>query len=188
MFQRNPEHLALVDAPIAVNGQAASEPLAVVGGQVVVALFSAFESGDGDYRDAEVVGDHGEGDVLGLAGRPKIGVVVDWIGPGEESEDLAGDGAFEQSQDLFLGAALGSLALDVAASPWLDMRTRAIRCSALLAARSPPRESRWRVVLPEDAGTGAAPHSAANAASLRSRCALVPAVTSNWAATSGPTP
>jgi hypothetical protein len=64
------------------------------------------------------------------------------------------------------------------------------RCGtgALLAARSPPRESRWRVILPEDAGTGATPHSAANEASLRSRCGLVPAVTSNWAAVSGPTP
>ena len=41
----------------------------VVGGQVVVALASAFESGDGDYRDAEVVGDDGEGDVLGLPSR-----------------------------------------------------------------------------------------------------------------------
>jgi hypothetical protein len=41
------------------------------------------------------------------------------------------------------------------------MRTSAMRYSALLAARSPPRDSRWRVILPEEAGTGAAPHSAA---------------------------
>lgn len=38
----------------------------------------------------------------------------------------------------------------------LDMRTRAMRCRALLAARSPPRESRCRLVLPEDAGMGCA--------------------------------
>jgi hypothetical protein len=48
--------------------------------------------------------------------RSKVGVVVNWTCPGEESEDFAGDGAFEQSQDLFLGAAFGPLALDVAAS------------------------------------------------------------------------
>jgi hypothetical protein len=40
-------------------------------------LASAFESGDHDYRDAEVVGDDGEGDVLGLSGGSQIGVVVD---------------------------------------------------------------------------------------------------------------
>jgi hypothetical protein len=34
-------------------------------------------------------------------------------------------------------------------------------CRAWFARRSPPRESRWRVVLPEEAGTGAVPHSAA---------------------------
>ena len=62
--------------------------MAVVGGEVVVALVSAFEPRDGDYRDAEVVGDDGEGDVLGLPGGPQVGVVVDWTSPGEESKDL----------------------------------------------------------------------------------------------------
>jgi hypothetical protein len=64
---------------------------------------------------------------------------------------------------------------------------------ALVAAFEPgevisgtPNEwRRWRVILPEDAGTGATPHSAASEASLRSRCGLAPAVTSNWAAVSG---
>jgi hypothetical protein len=65
-------------------------------------LFSAFESGDGDYRDAEVVGDHGEGDVLGLPGRPKVGVVVDRTGPGEESEDLAGEARLSSRRISFL--------------------------------------------------------------------------------------
>jgi hypothetical protein len=42
-------------------------------------------------------------------------------------------------------------------------------CRAQLASRSPPRESRCRVVLPEEAGTGAVPDRAAKDASLRSR-------------------
>ena len=91
----------------------------VVSGQVVVALVSAFEPRDGDQRDAEVVGDDGEGDVLSLPGRPKVSGVVDRTGPGEESEDFAGDGSFEHSQDLFLGAAFGSLVLDVVAGSWV---------------------------------------------------------------------
>lgn len=57
-----------------------------------------------------------------------------------------------------------------------------MRYRALLAARSPPRERRWRVILPEDAGTEAAPHSAANEASLRSRCGLVPYLRDAFAA------
>ena len=44
------------------------------------------------------------------------------------------------------------------------------------------------VIFPDDAGMGAAPESVANAASERSRWVLVPAVISNWAAVSGPTP
>jgi hypothetical protein len=36
-----------------------------------------------------------------------------------------------------------------------------MRYRALLAARSPPRESRWRVILPEDAGTGARANASA---------------------------
>jgi hypothetical protein len=41
----------------------------------------------------------------------------------------------------------------------------AMMCSALLAARSPPRLSRWRTVFPDDAGTGLTPHSDAKLAS-----------------------
>src|SRR3954451_20374833 len=52
----------------------------------------------------------------------------------------------------------------------------AMMCRALLAARSPPRLRRWRVVLPDDAGTGLTPHSAAKPASDRRRCGLSPAV------------
>ena len=63
---------------------------------------SAFEPRDGDNRDAEVVGDGGQGEVFGLPGRPEVAVVVDGACPGEQSEDFAGDGAFEKSQNLFL--------------------------------------------------------------------------------------
>ena len=51
-----------------------------------------------------------------------------------------------------------------------------------------PRESRWRRLLPEEAGTGAAAQRAAKLASPVSRSGLLPAVTSSCAATSGPTP
>src|SRR3712207_2990305 len=52
----------------------------------------------------------------------------------------------------------------------------AMMCSALLAARSPPRLRRWRVVLPDEAGTGLTPHSAAKPASDLNCSGLSPAV------------
>jgi hypothetical protein len=63
-----------------------------------------------------------------------------------------------------------------------------MRQSAALACRSPPRLSRWRVVLSEDACCGLTPHSAAKEASLRSRSGLSPAAMSRAAAVSEPTP
>lgn len=62
------------------------------------------------------------------------------------------------------------------------VRTWAMIHSALLAARSPPRLSRCLLVLPDEASTGLAPHSAAMAASPWSRSGLAPAVTRSWAA------
>src|SRR6266487_3316395 len=64
----------------------------------------------------------------------------------------------------------------------------AIVHSAELACRSPPRLSRWRSWLPEEASTGLAPHSAAKLASLRTRPGLSPAVASSVAATWVATP
>src|ERR1700686_3003806 len=61
----------------------------------------------------------------------------------------------------------------------------AMMCSALLAPRSPPLLRRWRVVFPEEAGTGLTPHSAAKLASDCRRSALSPAVPSNWGAGPG---
>jgi hypothetical protein len=55
-------------------------------------------------------------------------------------------------------------------------------CSAQLASRSPPRFSRWRWVLPEDAGSGATAHRCANELSERSRSGLSPTVISSYAA------
>ncbi len=61
------------DAPISVKGLSSVdeldvEPVAVVGGQGVVAGEPAFESRDLGGPEAEVVGGGGEGDVAGLAG------------------------------------------------------------------------------------------------------------------------
>ncbi len=64
------------------------------------------------------------------------------------------------------------------------MRTRTMVQSAELAWRSPPRLSRWRLVLPDDACTGEEPHKAAKDFSWRSRSGLSPAVTSSWPAVS----
>ena len=47
--------------PIAVQRSSSGEPLVVGSRQVVVASVSAFEPRDGDQRDAEVIGDDGEG-------------------------------------------------------------------------------------------------------------------------------
>src|SRR5215470_6319383 len=68
------------------------------------------------------------------------------------------------------------------------VRRWAMTHSALLAARSPPRLSRWRLVLPDEACTGLAPHKAASAASPRSRPGLAPAVIRSWAAVTAPAP
>ncbi len=57
-----------------------------------------------------------------------------------------------------------------------------------LSSALPPRESRCRVVLPEEAGIGATSANFADAASERGRWLLVPAVMSSCAAVSGPTP
>ena len=80
---------------------------------------------------------------------------------------------------------------DVGRSPWSvgggPGAPKAMRCRALLAARSPPRRgSRCLVVLPRTRGSGAAPHKAAKAASLCSRCGVGSAVINSWAAVSAP--
>src|SRR5215467_11616229 len=67
-------------------------------------------------------------------------------------------------------------------------RVMAIVHSAELACRSPPRLSRWRSCLPEEASTGLAPHKAAKLASVRTRPGLSPVVTSRAAATWVATP
>src|SRR5215472_10010003 len=67
-------------------------------------------------------------------------------------------------------------------------RVMAIVHSAELACRSPPRLSRRRICLPEEASTGLAPHSAAKLASVRTRPGLSPAVASRAAATWGSYP
>src|SRR5471032_2395282 len=58
-------------------------------------------------------------------------------------------------------------------------RPIAMICSALFAALSPPRFKRCLDTIPEDAGTGLAPHSAAKLASERRRPLLSPAVSNS---------
>ena len=61
------------------------------------------------------------------------------------------------------------------------------RCSAQLSWRLPPRSRRWRLVLPEEAGIGAAPPVRASLASVAKRSA--PAISPiSFAAVSGPQP
>src|SRR6266487_4283900 len=67
-------------------------------------------------------------------------------------------------------------------------RVMAMVHSAELACRSPPRLSRRRSCLPEEAPAGLAPHSAAKLASRRTRPGLSPAVASSVAATTVATP
>lgn len=71
---------------------------------------------------------------------------------------LAGDGAFEAADVSwvdFCSAARRARYARVVSS--CRSRQRVILESAALAWRSPPRLSRWRVVRPEDAWTGATP-------------------------------
>ena len=70
---------------------------------------------------------------------------------------------------------------------WRSLTTT-MRYRAALALRSPPRLSRWRLVLPEEAGIGLTPHSEAKAASEWRRSGLLPAVIRRVAAVSGPMP
>ncbi len=61
-------------------------------------------------------------------------------------------------------------------------RPMAMMCSALLAARSPPRLSRYLTVFPDDAGTGLTPYSDAKLASDLDLSGLSPAVMRSCAA------
>ena len=64
---------------------------------------------------------------------------------------------------------------------WLRIRVTATRWSAALARRWPPRQRRWREVLPLEAGIGQTPQSLANAASERMRSGSSPKTTSSSA-------
>lgn len=69
---------------------------------MVVAAGAAFHAGDDRGPDAEVVGDGGEGDVLGLACGPQVRDLGDCDGGGQVAERFPGDGAFEKPDDLLL--------------------------------------------------------------------------------------
>ena len=125
--------------------------------------------------------------LCGSAVRRRVGLCL--RGAGEGGVDLAGDVAFEASHDVALGEPFRQAPFDVSlGARFVAHAAVTIMCRALLAWRLPPRLSRCRLVLPDDAGSGAAPHSIANAASEVRRSGFSPAVTMNWAAQSVPTP
>jgi hypothetical protein len=108
----------------------------------------------------------------------------------QDTEHSASDVTLEAANDLFFGYPFASAACHLGFRPIVmtepddyDPRYR-----AAFACRLPPLLSRCRLVLPEEAGIGLTPHSAANAASDFRRSGLLPAVTSSVAAVSGPTP
>jgi hypothetical protein len=88
----------------------------------------------------------------------------------EGAVELAGDVALEAPLDLTAGLAFGCATGDVVLGGGQHrMRVMAMVWIALFRARSPPRLSRCRTVLPLLACNGLVPDSAANAASLRHR-------------------
>ena len=77
------------------------EPLPVALGEVVVSASAEFELPDAGGPDPELGRDGGEGDVLGPAGRPQVGVVGHLASACQGTVDLAGDGALEGAVDGF---------------------------------------------------------------------------------------
>ena len=109
---------------------------------------------------------------------------------GEVGEDLAGDVTLEAADDLAFGESFSGAAFDVGAGEWVvahaddrDDVEGAVGCSVAASA-----ETVTACVRPLEAGCGATPQSFANAASVRIRSGLSPAVTRNWPASSTPTP
>ncbi len=165
------------------------EPLAVSAFGVWVPVLAEFEAGKLGLAGVEVVGCGFQGVMGCLSGWAEI--VDRWCGGGvgQVAVDLAGDEAFGAAHDLFgaqpHGAAAGHVvatALIAAHADEHDAVDGYAGGTVAAAAES------CRVVLPEEAGTGAAPMSAANCASEPMRAGLSPAVMSSWAAVSAPTP
>lgn len=109
-----------------------------------------------------------------------------------ESENLVGGVALQAPDDVAVGqspdSAAGEVGHGMVRGSRRRMRISTIRCRARLAWRSPPRDSRCRFVLPEEAGIGATPHRAANCAWVAIRCGLSPTGSSRVAGTRGPIP
>jgi hypothetical protein len=139
----------------------------------VVSLGSVLDAGEDCGPEAEACGRSGQGDVLGLPGGAEV---VDDRGgdaAGKVFEHLSGDGSFEHAQDFWGWSSGGAVPGDVGLGrPVAGHSDNDDVVVCVVRATAPPRESRSRVILPEDAGTGAVPHSAANEASLRSRSGL----------------
>ncbi len=75
------------------------EPAAVAVGEVVVAATAEFEFADAGGPRVEGSGDGGEGNVVGAAGGPQVGVVGHGAVAGEGGEDRPGYGVFARPID-----------------------------------------------------------------------------------------
>jgi hypothetical protein len=89
--------------------------------------------------------------------------------------DDIGEVAAEDAEGLGLGIPrLIRRSMSALAGGWRRSRVTAMRCSAVLSSRLPPRLSRNRCLLPVHTGMGAVPACMANAAEDRKR--VMPAV------------
>jgi len=87
----------------------------------------------------------------------------------ELAEDGSADVALQAASDFAVASAFGASAGGVGAGGGVVAHAAAHGDVEGAVELSVARESRWRVVLPEDAGRGATPPRAANAASERTR-------------------
>ena len=92
----------------------------------------------------------------------------------DQGEDLARDVALQAPDGLELGMAFGDALCDIGLGSWVGPEpTDGDDVQGAVGARSPPLLRRWRVVLPDEAGTGLTPQSAAKLASERRRSGVV---------------
>ena len=172
------------------RGCGLSEVLLVVFGEAAVVVEASFDLGYPGGGGAEGRGDGCDGEAVPGA----LSAQVRSVGHGgrvdEQFVDFSCDVAFGGSGGFRGRFCLRWCAVWRRAMLRSSMRRRimAMRHRALFAQRLPPRLSRCRRIVPEDASMGLAPHRAAKEASLRRRSGLSPAAVSRAAAVSGPTP
>lgn len=156
------------------------QPLAVVHGEGVVADEARSRREIFGWPVAKFACCGGDGQSEFGAHVAQVGVVGGCLRVGDLAVDFPGCVPFEAAHDfpfaLAFGGAFSHVVLGSLARSHSD---KDYRMQGVLALRSPPLLSRWRVVLPEDAGMGATPTSEANCASFPRRSGLSPTVTSS---------